>query len=145
MATKATSQRAKPKERRNWRPIFLAALETEGTVWAACVTAKINRSTAYRERQRNEQFALDWADVESKVTDTLEREAVRRALEGSDRMLEFLLKARAPDKYRENVKVEHAGTLETREAVQIPNDPDRQHKVAALLASAGALNGSTPN
>lgn len=109
-ATNATAQRAR-KARRNWRPRFLAALESEGTVSAACKLAGIDRSTAYRERQRDEDFAVAWSDVEQQVTDALEGKAVALALAGDTRLLEFLLKARRPDRYRDNVKVEHTGTI----------------------------------
>lgn len=110
-ATKATPQRARAKQRRNWRPKFIAALIREGTVTAACEYAAINRSTAYRERQANEDFALLWADAEQAVTDKLEKRAVELALDGDTRLLEFLLKARRPEHYRETHRVEHSGTI----------------------------------
>lgn len=108
-ATKATPSAR--KKRRDWKTPFLVAFAKTGSITKACEHVKIERSTAYRERQRDEQFAVAWADAESKVTDDLEGEAVKRALDGSDRLLEFLLKARRPDVYRENVKHEHSGTL----------------------------------
>lgn len=97
---------------RNWKPEFLQALEDTGTVVQACRVAGISRRGAYDARQSDEAFALAWADVDAKVTDTLERVAVHRAINGSDRLLEFLLKARRPDLYRENtVRVEHSGSV----------------------------------
>jgi hypothetical protein len=77
----------------------------------ACKRCGISRSTAYRARQADEDFALAWADVEERTTEELEAVVMRRAIEGSDTLAMFLLKARRPEKYRENVKIEHAGTI----------------------------------
>lgn len=103
-ATNATG--SAPKARHDWKPAFLTALAEEGTVFTACRNAGISRSTAYRMRQADESFALAWADVESTVTDRLERKAVELALGGEVKLLEFLLKARRPDVYRESVRVQ---------------------------------------
>jgi hypothetical protein len=97
--------------RRDWRPKFLDALATEGTVSRACIVAGVSRQHAYRERQANEDFAISWHDVEESLTDGLERKAVEVAMGGDTRMIEFLLKARRPERYRDNVKVEHTGTI----------------------------------
>lgn len=111
-ATTTPAAKVRRTRTRNWKPDFLQALETTGTVVQACRAAGIDRRTAYRARQADETFALAWADVDEKVTETLERVALQRAVEGSDRLIEFLLKARRPEKYRENtVKVEHSGRI----------------------------------
>lgn len=103
----------------------------------ACEQIGISRQTAYQERQRNEDFAVKWADVEERTTETMEREAYRRAVEGivepvvsagkhvtdvtsySDRLLEFMLKARRPEKYRDRVDVKHSGSVEKRVKVDL--------------------------
>jgi hypothetical protein len=110
-ATNATpSGRARArKPRRDWRKAFLAGFSMTGTVRGACAHAGIARSTAYRERQRDEGFALKWADLEQEVTDRLESRAVELALAGEVRLIEFLLKARRPDIYREHHTLEHTG------------------------------------
>jgi hypothetical protein len=110
-ATKATPSahaRAR-KPRRDWRPAFLKGLQKTGTVTGGCAHAGIHRSSAYRERQRDERFALKWADLEEEVTDRLEATALLLALKGEVRLIEFLLKARKPDVYREHHQVELAG------------------------------------
>jgi hypothetical protein len=113
-ATKATpSARArakpKPKPRRDWRPAFLKGFKRTGTATGGCAHAGIQRSTAYRERQRSEKFALAWADLENEVTDRLEATALLLALKGDVRLIEFLLKARKPEMYREQHLLEHTG------------------------------------
>lgn len=65
--TKGTAKKA----RRDWRPAFLDALEEIGTVTGACEAAKVGRRTVYKERQRNEDFALAWADIEERVVEGL--------------------------------------------------------------------------
>lgn len=102
---------ARKKARRDWRPAFLDAISSEGTIKQACFVAGVSRQHAYRERQANEDFALAWHDAEQDLVDGLERKAVEVAMGGDTRMLEFLLKARRPEVYRENVKVEHSGTV----------------------------------
>jgi len=82
-ATEATLTRAQAPSRLG--PGFLSAFAEAGSVATACRAAGIDRSTAYRERQRNEEFALAWADTEESATDMLEAEALRRAMEDSDR------------------------------------------------------------
>jgi hypothetical protein len=110
--TKATGSRAR-KARRDWREDFLTALAEQGTVSKACDLVNIARTTAYRERQANEDFALAWADIESSVTEKLESKAVELALNGDTKMLEFLLKARRPETYRESkFQLEHSGKVE---------------------------------
>jgi hypothetical protein len=110
-ATKATpSARVRArKPRRDWRPAFLKGFQKSGTVTGGCEQAKVNRTTAYRERQRNEKFALAWAELEAGVTLHLESRAVELALDGEVRLIEFLLKARKPDVYREHHSIEVAG------------------------------------
>lgn len=123
---------------------------------AACKLAKVGRTTVYEERQRNEGFALAWHDIEERTTEMMEREAYRRAVEGvtkplvsagkhvtdvteySDTLLIFMLKSRRPERYRDNVKVEHAGSVKT-EVVEVARD--RASDVAAILARAGS-NGN---
>ena len=124
--------RARKAPAEDWRPRFLAALEAEVTVLAACRATDVSRSNVYAERSRNEQFAAAMDEVEERTTQRMEREAFRRATEGwverqefdvvdgervptltvtkfSDTLLIFLLKARRPEVYRDNHRVEHVG------------------------------------
>ena len=96
--------------------------------------AKVSKANVYDERQRNEDFALAWADVEERSTELLETEAVRRATKGSDVLLIFLLKSRRPTTYRDNVKVEHGGQIEIK--------GDVEKEIDALLAKLDPV-GST--
>ena len=90
---------------------FLAAFEDLGTITAACRQVGVGRQTVYDWRQADEDFAVALHDARKAVADDLEIEAIRRAKDGSDTLLIFLLKAHAPDRFRENVRVEHSGKI----------------------------------
>ena len=139
---------------------WLDAFRAHGMVSKACEATGCPRSSVYVWRQRDEEFALAWADIEEATTERMEREAYRRAVEGvvdkihvnsagevvgeeikySDTLLIFMLKARRPEKYRDNIKVEHAGGIDHRGAVLV-TDPELAEEARALLrraASAGS-------
>lgn len=133
---------------------WLEAFEQEGTVVLACKASGVGRSTVYEWRQSDEAFALAWHDIEEATTEAMEREAYRRAVEGvaeplvsagkhvcdvkkfSDTLLIFMLKARRPERYRDNIKVEHAGSVNVE---LIPVAIDRGAQVAQLLAGTRAV------
>jgi hypothetical protein len=109
-ADKPDASRGKP--RKQWdRTRWLEAYAEHGTVTAACKVIGISRDTAYLARKNDPDFAAAWDKQENAVTDLLEKTAVERALGGSDRLMEFILKARRPGTYRESVKVEHGGKV----------------------------------
>lgn len=97
--------------RRDWHDEFLANFLEIGTVTGAAKATGVDRRTVQVARQRDEEFALKMADIEEQFTEKLEKVAYARAVDGSDRLVEFLLKARRPDRYRENVKIEHSGQI----------------------------------
>jgi hypothetical protein len=84
----------------------------------------LSRQRFYELRARDATFAEEWSRAVDEGTDRLEDEAHRRAVEGvpepifsrgevvgerrvySDRLIEFLLKARRPAVYREQALVE---------------------------------------
>lgn len=70
--------------RHTWQPAFLAALEQTGIISDACKLASIDRTTVYRARQSDESFAKAFDDAMEAAIDTLEREARRRAVEGTE-------------------------------------------------------------
>lgn len=80
----------------------------------------------YALRDRDPKFREAWEDALEHGSDRLEDIAHRRARNGSDTLLIFLLKARRPDKYRERSAVEHSGeqciTI-TRKVVHVGSDP----------------------
>lgn len=104
---------------------FLAEYRTRGIVLKACEAAKVGRRTVYDWLEADVVFRRAFEDAREDATDSLELEARRRATEGveepvfqggdlvghvtkySDRLLEQMLKAHRPDKFRE--RYEHTG------------------------------------
>ncbi len=89
---------------KHWRLKFLDALRMSGVVTQAAIAAGIHRDTAYFERQRDPVFAQEWTDALERGVDMLEDVAKKRAFEGSDTLLIFLLKSHRPERYRETTR-----------------------------------------
>lgn len=115
---------------------FLDHFRLHGNISKTCRAIRLNRSTVYEWQEIDDQFAAAFREAEIEATETLEAEAHRRAVEGlrrlkfdkgqaildpdtgapyaeleySDTLLIFLLKARAPEKYRDNVPANQSGT-----------------------------------
>lgn len=139
----ATRTHRTPKNaraRKDWAPAFLAALERSGMVSEAARAAGVGRRTAYDRRERDEQFAQAWDEALEAATEELEQEAVRRAMDGSDLLLMFLLKARRPRVYVERHQLRHTGSVEfDRPMIEELIDPEvRKHTQAALRAISDA-------
>ena len=121
---------AAKKERRatktvDWRPAFLKSMAKLGNVTRACKAAKIGRSTAYDMYEGDTAFAQAWEEAVEEATDLLELEARRRAEKGvrtpvyqggllvgykqmySDGLMQVLLKANRPQKYKEFSAIDH--------------------------------------
>jgi hypothetical protein len=103
-----------PRVRHLKKGRFLASFELMGNISAACRSAEISRETYRHWMEHDEQFALAVRAAAEIATEGLEEEAHRRAVASagnespSDTLLIFLLKARAPHKYRDRVQVQHA-------------------------------------
>jgi hypothetical protein len=113
---------------------FLEVFAETGNVTEACRRAGVKRrATVYEWQEHDVDFGLAFHEAEAIATEVLESEARRRAVEGvitetpliyrgkvvrtivetkySDTLLIFLLKARAPEKYRENIAIKHSGRV----------------------------------
>ena len=107
---KACTKRTPEKDRKaNAQGVFVEQLVKGETITAAAKAAGICRRTAYSWRESDEAFAEAWDDALEIGTEKLETEATRRALESSDTLLIFLLKARRPNVYRDRVSAELTG------------------------------------
>jgi hypothetical protein len=93
---------AMPASGRQWKTAWLIAYEDKGTVTAACKAARISRQTAYVARREDPVFAEAWEEAQNRVVELLEETATEKALAGDGRMIEFMLKANRPGKYREH-------------------------------------------
>lgn len=114
---------------------FCAALVESCNVGKACAAIGVSRTWAYDLRDANPAFAAAWDAAMGRGVSALEDEAHRRAFDGveepvfhlgkqvasvqkySDTLAIFLLKAHAPEKYRERTDVNVKGTLTLAELV----------------------------
>lgn len=77
----------------------------------------VDRATAFRWRQEDAEFAQACRDAFKVSIDVLKREAERRALKGSDKLLMFLLERYDPEKFHLAQKLEHSGAVDLASAV----------------------------
>lgn len=110
------------RQARHLKSAFLDAFREHGNVtWACRQIGMTNRTEVYRWQENDDQFAIAFREAEIEATETMEAEAYRRAVKGtqkpvyqqgamvgtvqeySDTLLIFMLKARAPEKYRDPV------------------------------------------
>lgn len=113
------------RQARHLKRKFLEAFRLCGIVsWAAREAGLSNRTLVYDWLERDDQFAAAYRDAEIESTETMEAEAHRRGVLGSDKLvyqggrqvgtvreysdvlLIFMLKARRPDKYRDKPPVD---------------------------------------
>ena len=91
-----------------WRARFLEVLAEGSTVEKAARMAGVHRTTAWRQRQADREFAEAWDQAIESGTDLLEEVALQRATSGhSDMLLLALLKARRPERFQERQRLEH--------------------------------------
>jgi hypothetical protein len=100
-----------------WKPAFLAALRHVPVVSHACEAVNVDRSTAYKARENDEQFAADWEDAMETGIDRAERAAMQRAVDGWEEPV--IDKGRMAYRYERVVaKAQHAETGEEVETEQ---------------------------
>lgn len=80
---------------------FLDALRANCNVADAVKSIGMNRCYLYQVRDANPEFAAAWRDAIEDGIEALELVVRKRALETSDVLAMFLLKAHRPDVYRE--------------------------------------------
>lgn len=95
------------------KDVFLTTLiTTGGNVSKACRLLNISRQRVFEWRETDKAFDLAWSEALEAGTENLEEIAYRRACTTSDTLAIFLLKARRPNVYRENIKVESEVTVD---------------------------------
>lgn len=114
---------------------FLEAYGRYGNIGHCADLVGIGRRTVYDWQEHDEQFALAFQQAEKRALETLEHEAWRRAVEGSpytrtsyyrgepvgtdhkieysDQLLTLLLRAKAPERYREKVDLAVSQVIKT--------------------------------
>lgn len=80
---------------------FIEELRKGKSVAAAAEMVCVSRQTVYLRRNADPAFADEWDTAIEIGTDRLEDTALKRAEDGSDTLLIFLLKARRPEKFKD--------------------------------------------
>jgi hypothetical protein len=126
--------------RPDWAPRFIEVFSATGNVRLAATAAGVSRDAPYKRAQADPEFAASWLRSREDAVDGLEAECRRRALNGSDALLTFLLRAERPSKYRDRVEV----TLDLRHeaskiAISLGIDVEEMIiEAERLLAATGA-------
>lgn len=128
---------------------FLAALAATGNVTKSAKAVGVERQTVYTWREEDADFAAAWEKAMQLGVEAMEDECKRRAFDGvdkpvfyqggecgtvreySDTLAIFLLKAHAPEKYRERSNVELTGKAGG--PIEI-TETERAKRIAALFA-----------
>lgn len=113
----------KPLEPQQKQKFLAKLLASAGNVSKAAKAAGVVRNTAYDHKKADADFSTAWDNVINQVVDAMEEELYRRSTKGvlepvfykgemvakirkfSDRLLEFGLKGKRPDVYRERFDV----------------------------------------
>jgi hypothetical protein len=125
----AQRRRSTPAVSAKARAGFLEALSAGWSVTHAAQRAGTVRQRFYELRESDEEFGAAWDEALAQGTEALEDEARRRAVDGweepiyqrgelvghvrkyDSKLLEFLLKARDPGRFRESVQVTASGEV----------------------------------
>lgn len=95
-----------------WRPVFLKELERTSNVSKSARKAGVARGSTYRAKEESPEFSTAWDDAIEAGLDAIEETGIRRARTGqSDALIQFFLKTRRPETYREQSSLHLTGTI----------------------------------
>lgn len=124
------------------REKFLKALAEGDSATGAAEKAGLGRRTVYTWRKEDEDFEREWDAAIEAGTDILEDEAKKRAVEGSDTLLMFLLNGRRPEKYRPKTQISGVINHNHSHSVAV-SETDRLLSGIAQRPEAGTLTEPT--
>jgi len=120
----------------DWRDRFLAVLAEGGIVREACIGAGVSRKTAYQYRADDADFAELWRLALQDAADRALATYRKRAIQQSDRAMEFFITTRDPEIRTPASRVELTGA--NGEPLDTLSDDERAARLAAILDSARA-------
>lgn len=156
LASKLTAAQARTDKRKQ---LCIQTLATTGNVTTACTAAGWARSTYYHHQKADKAFKALTEEALEVAIDLLEQHARNLAIQGveepiyqggilvgsktkySERMVEILLKAHRPDKYRDNMKLEAAVTGGVLVVPGISSESDWEREAKAQQAEHRASQG----
>ena len=92
---------------------FIPAHKGGATVSEAADHAGVSRTTVYKWRTKDPEFAKAFAEARDTLIEELEMEAYKRAIDGDDKLLILLLKAYKPKRYGDKPKAERGKASST--------------------------------
>lgn len=98
---------------------FLRLLGAGCTVRNAAAATALDWSQLYRKRKADPDFAKAWEDAQRVSVKHLIAEAERRAMNGSDKLLMFLLQSYDP-KFKPKQTIEHEGGFSLQVVTGVP-------------------------
>jgi hypothetical protein len=126
----------------NKKKAFIKAYANAGTIRAAAELVGIHRATHYDWLEKDPQYVKDFQQSEKDAADSLEAEARRRAFEGSDTLLIFLLKGFKPERYKERIHQEKTEKHEHTHTHTLKLDDFSNEELEELSRVVGKLRGS---
>ena len=120
-------------------------IRTGGNVTKAARLIGTTKQNIYRWVQTDPVFADLFQEALDAGTDNLEEKAYDRAMDTSDRMMELLLRARRPDKYRESYKPDAELTLADSDIDRLGQSIMNACLEAARRRQAALPAGDTPS
>lgn len=106
MARAKASQKKTKALKENKKAPFLEAFARIGTIAGASDAVGISRYAVHDWKRNDAAFLEAFQQAEAALTENLESVAVDKALKGDNVLIQFLLKARAPQKYTERYRHE---------------------------------------
>jgi hypothetical protein len=94
---------------------FMAAYVKTASLPAAARSPKISLASHYRMLEADGGYRKAFETAQEQAVGLLEAEAFRRALNGSDELLAFLLRAWLPELYCDHTVYEHSGSVTVNE------------------------------
>lgn len=137
---------------------WLDAFAEGKTIAAACKATGIGRRTFYDHRDREPAFEAAFREVDEEITDALEREAIRRAQDGTDRpvfqggkevgtvreysndLLIRLLMARRPAQYANKIDVNDQRDERQRREIERMSEDEVRAELTGLDDNVIELN-----
>lgn len=99
---------------------FLTHLRETGMVDEAARLSDVTEGSVYRWRSKDQNFAEQWDSIiHNHVLPKLEQTAIRRAIDGSDLMLIFLMKAYDRDRYDDKIVMANRGHIKPPKATRV--------------------------
>lgn len=137
-----------PWPEKDLQPAFLKAYARCGRIGKAAKAVGVDRNTPRNWAMADPVFAAQMEDARHDFVESIEGIATKLArgvergvyfqgvrvateIEYSEKMIELLLKANAPEKYRERSSVEHSGPNQGPINIQHLTDEDLEHIAAS--------------